>query len=184
MVHGTLMWLLGFAKYLLAIGLLLLGVAAYATFKADNGGGIPTQAELTRVSGTAAEAREVTVQHKRRRSSSTEMFYELDFKPDGGGDNLKLRVDHDVPVDRIKAALDGKLDVRYEPGDVNLVYAIKTAQVELLSYAEMARLAQVRADKAKASEASAGSIGAGIALTLLGGAGVAYRRKRVAQAAT
>jgi hypothetical protein len=175
------MWVLGYAWVALLAGLGLLGMAGYSIYSADHGGKIPQEAELTAASGHIVEGREVTVERKRRRGGkTTKKYYELDLKKDDGT-VVKLRVDFAVPRDKVADAVDEDVSVKYDAHDENDTYVITLDGQDLVSYADMARLSQARADADKETFTSGGMIGFAIVLALLGAVGVRQRRKMIAR---
>ena len=183
MFNTLLIKVLGLSRYALLVGVLLVGVAIYDKYKAEHGGGAPAQSELTTVVGEIADGREVTVERKRRRGGkTTTQYYELDVKPAGRADLLKLRVDHDVPKERLEASTaSDKLTITYEPSDVNMVFGINDGKTNFISYDEVAKLLQARADRE--AQSSGGLIGVGVLLALLGAGGFFWRRRLAASQA-
>ncbi|MCL1960203.1 MAG: hypothetical protein FWG56_00115 [Desulfovibrionaceae bacterium] len=177
-----ILWVLSYAWLALLAGLGLLGMAGYSTYSASHGGMIPEEAALTSASGHITEDREITVERKRRYGGKTaKKYYELDLQP-ASGDKIKLRVDFDVPRATVETAVDGDVAVRYDPGDHNNTYVIQQDGEDLVSYADMARLAQKNADHDKEIFASPGMMGFAVLLALLGGGGLWWRRKLLAPA--
>jgi hypothetical protein len=178
------LWVLGYAWLALVIGVGGLGMAIYSSYSAGHGGGSPAEADLTSVSGTVIEGREVTVERKRRRGGkTTSQFYELDLKPDTGGELLKLRVAHEIPMAQLSQAIGEKVTARYNAIDENMVFGLKFGQAELVSYADMGRILTAKAEADRDFFASASALGFFVLMALLGGGGVYLRRKMVAAAA-
>ncbi len=178
MIKRFIHWVLGYATIILLLGLGLLGMAAYSTYKASVGGKIPPEAELVVQSGKVVEGREITVERRRRRSSTktTKKYYELDLKP-ADGEMVKLRVDFTVPRQVLEQVIDENVTVKYDKSDDNTTYVIQYEGADLVSYAKMAEISQSEADAEKASFTSSGALGAAIAMVLLGGGGLFLRRK-------
>ena len=181
MGNRFILWVLSYAWIAFLAGLGLLGMAAYSTWSAAHGGSIPQESTLTSASGhIAAEGREVTVEHRRRRGGkTTRKYYELDLRQQGDA-VLKLRVDHDVPREMLESALDEDVTIKYDPNDNNNTYVIQRDDKYFMTYADMARLSQVHADADKATFAAPGMMGFAALLALLGGVGLWWRRKLLA----
>ena len=176
-----LLWVLSYAWIALLAGLALLAMAGYTVFSAGQGGKIPPESALTTGAGHIVAGREVTVERKRRRGGkSASKHYELDLKP-GAGEVIKLRVDHAVPRGALEAAMDEDVTVKYDPNDDNNTYVIQRGGQDLVTYANMARLSQQRADSDKATFTSGGMLGFAAVLTLFGGLGFWWRRRLIAE---
>lgn len=178
MIKRFIHWLLGYATIILLLGLGLLGMAAYTTYKASVGGKIPPEAELVVQSGKVVEGREVTVERRRRRSArkTTKKYYELDLKP-ADGDMVQLRVDFTVPRNVLEQIIDENVTVKYDTSDDNTIYVIQQDGADLVSYATMAEISQREADADKASFASLGAMGSAVVMVLVGVGGIFLRRK-------
>jgi len=181
MGRKILLWILGYAWIALLAGLGLLGMAAWSAWNADHGGGMPEAAQLTAVSGTVVEGREMTVERKRRRGGKTTThFFELDLKPDAGGDVVKLRVDHAIPRDRLEAAVDHKVRAKYNPDDDNMVFELSSGGQPLVTQADMSKILLDKAAREKENLTAAPMLGFDAALAVFGGLGVFWRRKIIA----
>ena len=178
MIKRFIHWTLGYSIAILLLGVGLLGMAAYSSYKASVGGKIPPEPELIVQSGKVTEGREITVERRRRRSGgkTTRKYYELDLQP-ANGEPIKLRVDFTVPRHVLEQVIDEDVTVKYDKSDNNTTYVIQYNGEDLVSYAEMAEISQLEADADKASFTSSGSLGAAIAMILLGGGGLFLRRK-------
>jgi hypothetical protein len=75
---------LSFAKLALLAGLLALGVAGFTTYRAQTGGGMPAESELSEVSGTLVDGRIVTVERKRKGITTTRQYFEVDLSQASG----------------------------------------------------------------------------------------------------
>lgn len=182
MGRKLLLWLLGYAGIVLLIGVGLLGFGAYSAYKAGHGAGMPEAQDLTSASGSLVNGREITVERKRRRGGrSTERFYELDFQPAAGGELVKLRADIALPVDKLKSSMGDQVSVKYDGGDHNIIYEMSSPRGPHVEWAEMARILQVKADRDKESFTSGGMLGFAALLAVLGGLGLAWRRKLQAE---
>lgn len=180
MIKRFIHWTLGYSIAILLLGVGLLGMAAYSSYKASVGGKIPPETELIVQSGKVTEGREITVERRRRRSGSktTRKYYELDLQPTNG-EPIKLRVDFTVPRHVLEQVIDEDVTVKYDKNDDNTTYVIQSDGKDLVSYAKMAEISQLEADAEKASFTSSGSLGAAIVMILLGGGGLFLRRKLV-----
>lgn len=183
MGRKLLLWVLSYSWLALLAGLGLLGFAAYSAYSAGHGGGMPDLAQLPGAKGTVVAGREMTMERKRRRGGkTTQHFFELDLKPESGGDLVKLRVDHAIERARLEAAMDQPVTATYDPDDHNMVYELRTTQATLVSREDMSRILVAKAEADKATFGSAGMMGFDAALAALGGLGVVWRRKLLAQA--
>lgn len=183
MGRKIILWVLGYAWLALLVGLGLLGMAIYSTYSAGHGGGMPDVRDLGSISGTVLAGREMTVERKRRRGGkTTTQFFELDVKPDSG-EIVKVRVDHAVPRERLEAAIDSKVTARYTPDDDNMVYELSSDQGVLVSLDDMTKIRVAQAERERDNLASSGMLGFDAALAAVGGLGVFWRRKLLAQPA-
>lgn len=148
MMKNILMKAIGGISYLfLFMGVGLLASALFFANKAETGGGIPAQNELKTISGQALEGREVTLETKRRRGvDSKDVFYEIDLK-DNSGKIIKLRLDKNIPKPQVEAMLEGSLTVQYDASDNNLTYDVQKDNKPLIVYADLAKMAQEKANK-------------------------------------
>lgn len=184
MGRKILMWVLGYAWLLLLGGLGLVGMAVYTGYSAGHGGGMPDAADLATASGTIVAGREMTVERKRRRGGKTTTHYfELDLKPDGGGELIKLRAAHELGRTKLEPAMDEAVKATYDPNDDNLVFELSGAKGSFITKADMAKLLQAKADREAASFATGGNVATGLVLAALGFLGTRWRRKLRAQAA-
>ena len=181
MIKRFIHWTLGYSIAILLLGVGLLGMAAYSSYKASVGGKIPPETELIVQSGKVTEGREITVERRRHRSGSktTRKYYELDLQPTNG-EPIKLRVDFTVPRHVLEQVIDEDVTVKYDKNDDNTTYVIQSDGKDLVSYAKMAEISQLEADAEKASFTSSGSLAAAIIMILLGGGGLFLRRKLAA----
>lgn len=177
-----ILWVLSYAWLALVVGLGLLGFAGYSSYKADHGAGIPPKNELVATKGHVSDAQEVTVERKRRRGGkTTERFFELTVKPEAAGEVVKLRVDYSFGADRLAPVVDETISALYDSNDHNLVYELLSGDGSpVLSFDDMSQLMHAKAEAEKANMTSAGMLGFAAILAVLGGLGVAWRRKLVA----
>ena len=176
-------FILGYARYVLLAGLALLGLGGYLLYQSATGGGIPTEAALTQVSGEVAEARRVTVTKKRRRGGETKSYYyEIDIKPKTG-DVLKVRLPNLVPEPAVQAMADADvIEVSYDgTSSDNNAYVVNGDGKAILPYAQMAKYMQEDADRSSAEAPLL--MGGGFVLAIIGGLGMWWRRQRVQAAA-
>ena len=177
MGRKLLLWLLGYAWLVLAGGLGLVGMAAYTGYSAGHGAGMPDAADLTTTAGTIVAGREMTVERKRRRGGKTTTHYfELDLKPDGGGELVKLRAAHELGRAKLEPAMDQAVKATYDPNDDNLLIELSSAQASHVTKADVAKVMQTKADREAASFATGGTVGTGLALAVVGFLGVRWRR--------
>ena len=78
----------------------------YSDWKAEGDHAYAVCERLQTVSGTAAQAAEVTVKRKRR---STKHYYEISVQPDtAGAEARKLRIDYSTPQQLVGNLIDEK----------------------------------------------------------------------------
>lgn len=139
-------------------GIGLVGSHFYFNHKAEHGGGIPAETALSMIEGKVTEGRDVTLETKRRAGlNSTEKFYELDVKPTTGN-VVKLRLDHSLNKQHLEQVLNETIIAKYDKSDENMTYDIKMNGQAIVTYQDMAKMAQDKADK------QAGFFGDGIML--------------------
>ncbi|SSY80701.1 hypothetical protein [Alysiella crassa] len=169
--------LAGISYLFLVMGIGLLASALFFANKAETGGGIPAQNELKTASGQAVEGREVTLETKRRRGiDSKEVFYEIDLK-EQSGKIIQLRLDKTIPKNQVEAMLDGTLTVQYDDSDNNLTYDVKKDNQSLIAYADLAKMAQEKANKQAAFFSSSDMYVSSAWWIGIGVAGLALRRR-------
>jgi hypothetical protein len=182
MGRKIILWVLGYAWLALLAGVGLIGMAAYSAYSAGHGGGMPEAADLSAAKGTVVGGREMTVERKRRRGGKTTThFFELDLQPDAGGELVKLRVDYAIDRAKLQAAMDQKVSASYDASDHNMVYEILGDKGPIVSKDDMAKILVAKAEADKATFASGGMLGFAVLLALLGGGGLVWRRKLLAQ---
>ena len=172
-------FILGYARHVLLIGLILLGVGGYLLFQSATGGGIPEQAALTVVSGEVQQARQVTVTKKRRRGRETQSYhYEIDLQPQNG-EPLTIQLPSLVPEAAVQAMANAEvIEVGYDAAsDDNMAYSVSGDGEPLLPYAQMAEYMQQDADRSSAKAPL--MMGAGLLLAVLGGLGMRWRKQRI-----
>ena len=175
-------FILGYARYLLLAGLGLFGLGGYLLYQSSTGGGIPQESALTRVSGDMVQATKVTVTKKRRRGGESKShYYEIDLKPKTG-EALKIRLPSLVPEAAVQAMANADVvDVGYDATSSDLnAYSVSGDGKEILPYAQMAKFMQDDADRSSAEAPM--MMGGGFLLALLGGLGMWWRKKRIAEA--
>lgn len=167
----------GISYLFLFMGIAVLASALFFANKAQTGGGVPERSSLQTLTGEVVQAREVTLETKRRRGpDSKEVFYELDFK-DTSGQITQLRVEKTVPREQVEAMLQGELTVQFDASDNNLTYDVKRGGATLLDYDEVARAAQEQANKQAAFFSGPEMYKAAAWWIGLGVAGLFLRRK-------
>ncbi|TDM05753.1 MAG: hypothetical protein C4K60_13635 [Ideonella sp. MAG2] len=184
MLRKLVLWVLGYAWVALLVGLGGLGMAAYSSYSAGHGGGARAEGELSAASGEVTEGREVTVEHKRRRGGkTTSKYFELDLKPDGGGELLKLRVDHAIPQSKLEPTIGSRVTARYDADDHNTVYVLNAGGTELVAYADMQRILVAKAESNSQFFGSTGMLVFFALVALVGGGGLVLRRKMLSGSA-
>jgi hypothetical protein len=169
------MWVLELAPKALALGLVLLGLAGYAIYNANHGGSIPPESALASAGGHITQGREVTIEHRRGGARWVERYYELELRQ-GNDAILTLRLDFFVlPNPALEDVMDKDVGVKYDANNSNTIYAIQRDGKDLLSYAAMAKRSRTMANSIKSDSASAGMIGLGFLLALLGSGGIWWR---------
>ncbi|WLF83259.1 hypothetical protein [Moraxella sp. ZY210820] len=135
-------------SYLFVVaGLGLITSHFYFNHKAENGGGIPAETELTIVEGKVTEGRDVTLETRRRAGlNSKEQFYELDIKQKTG-DVVKLRLDHSLNKEHLGQVLQENIVAKYDKSDENMTYDIQMKGQSIITYQDMAKMAQDKANK-------------------------------------
>jgi len=168
---------LSFAKLALLAGLLALGGAGVTTYRAQTGGGMPAESELSEVSGTLVDGRIVTVERKRKGITTTRQYFEVDLSQASGGATQKFRIDEES-TNRIQlnAALKKKAVLKYDPSDANMVYSMKVEGQNVVSYQAIAQRAQRAAENEARLNASPKVWFWGVLLTVAGALGLLAQR--------
>ena len=174
-IRKILIFITGYAWLLLLLGPGLIAMSVYSGRKAEGDHAFTAREKLTTVTGKVVEASEVTV--KRRRSSSTKHYYQINVQPDAGGDVQKLRIDYSTPKVLVSALIDEKVTALVDKSDSDLVYEVSMGDKPLIPYeTTKQRLVADAASSAK-SLSGAGMWIFAIFLTLIGAAGVWSNRK-------
>lgn len=107
----------------LAVGIGMLGYGIFTS--------APPRASLQTAEGVVSEASRIT--HTSRRTRSTNSYFELTFRPQGGGDELKLRIPSVEIGETEVRSLIGRV-VRAEFDSERDVYVLRSGNRDVLSY--------------------------------------------------
>lgn len=179
-VRKIFIFITGYARLLLLLGPLLIGMALWSQWKAEGDHAYTAREALQTVTGKVRGASEVTVKRKRR---STKHYYEIDVAPAAGGDVRKLRIDYSTPQQLVGALIDEQVTALVDADDNDLVYEVSVNGAPVIAYdTTRDRLAADAASSAQ-SLGGAGTWVLAVVLTLIGAGGLwANRRLRAAQA--
>ncbi|MFI8618451.1 hypothetical protein ACIGHN_23400 [Acidovorax sp. NPDC077693] len=173
-VRKILIFITGYAWLLLLAGPGLIGMSVWSQWKADGDHAYKPREQLTSLAGTVTGASEVTVTRKRR---TTKKYYEITVKPEAGGEDRKLRIDHSTQPTLVGNLIDEKVTALFDSSDNDLVYEIVTGGQPVIAYeASKQRLLSEAQSNAK-SFGGAGTWIFAIFLTLIGAGGVWANRK-------
>ena len=174
-IRKILIFITGYAWLLLLLGPGLIAMSVYSGWKAEGDHAFTAREKLTTVTGKVVEASEVTV--KRRRSSSTKHYYQINVQPDAGGDVQKLRIDYSTPKVLVSALIDEKVTALVDKSDNDVVYEVAVNGQALIAYETTKQRLVVEAASSAKSMSGAGMWIFAIFLTLIGAAGVWSNRK-------
>jgi hypothetical protein len=172
---------LGLARFALPVGLALLAVALWLTLRSGAAApAVPGERELPIVGGLVTGLREVALPAAGDGAPARKAL-ELDLQTEAGGTPMRLRIDAAIATERVAAALNRRATVRYDPADGNRLYVLTADDAEIVSHADIARrLQQERAQTRAAARPPTTLWAAGAALGVIGAAGIAWRRRRLA----
>jgi hypothetical protein len=173
-IRKVLLFITAYGRLLALLGVGLMVFSFWAQWRAQGDHAYAPREQLQTVTGFVREASEVTVTRKRRAAKTK--YYQIDVAPEGGGEPLKLRIRHDVPVEWIENLIEENVIVLYDV-DNEVYEAAVEGQEAQLSYEETRdyRIAEAKST----AETSGGALFwvFCVFLTLLGGASFALHRK-------
>lgn len=167
----------GKAWIALLFGIVILGVAGYAQFKASADVHGAAVEDLVTKTGTIVSGTEITETSRRRRGgSTTRRYFVLDAKL-ANGNTEKWRVDYAIGREKIEPLIDETVAVRVDPSDNDLVYEVKRNGQTVIALADMQKIMESK-DKAAASNATdKGTLIVGSLALLFGIIGLFIRRR-------
>lgn len=178
-IRKILIFITGYAWLLLLLGPGMIAMSVYSGWKAEGDHAFTAREKLTTVSGKVVEASEVTV--KRRRSSSTKHYYQINVQPDAGGEMQKLRIDYSTPKPLVSVLIEEKVTALVDKSDNDVVYEVTMNGQAVIAYETTKQRLVTEAASSAKSMSGAGMWIFAVFLTLIGAAGVwSNRRLRTA----
>ncbi len=149
-------------------GLVWLGAEYAENRKRPSRLKVPTEAELSTVSGKAVGAR--VVEHKTKRNVLASRYTELDVKGSDGIVTLRLGDPHS---DRVLNGLSGEtVTAKFDPKDEKTIFSLSTPSRQLVNYRDTA------AYKHQLVESNSGGYVVGWIAMVLGIAGFWFSRRQ------